>query len=73
MSSTKAWVGLLPWEVAIRGDVRAELDWLTEAHMWHGSLRFTLAGILITSEMLDDYPELAKRIRHHTKPFYVPR
>lgn len=69
--ANKAWIGLLPWEMAIRSDVRAELDWLTSAHLWHGSMRFTTMGILLTSEMLEDYPELALRIRSHTKTLFA--
>lgn len=71
--SVKAWVGLLPWRIAIQKQVREELDWLTEAHLIHGSLRFVPKGILLTSEMLQDYPHLALHIKPYIIPYFVPQ
>jgi hypothetical protein len=51
----------VPYEVAVR--VRGELDKLLGANMIHGSLRCTKNAIMISSEVVDDAPNLSQALR----------
>jgi hypothetical protein len=58
------WIVILPWDAAVLPSVRAEMDWFVGAHMLHGSLRFSREGVVLTSEMIQDYPDFRRAIQH---------
>lgn len=69
------YVVCVPYEIMKFDDIRLLMEALTPAHLWHGSLRFTASGILLTSEMMDDYQDLRRlldpfAIRLSTSQYY---
>jgi hypothetical protein len=68
----RAWVVLLPWRFARLQTVRAKLEPIIPAHLWHGSLAFRERGVILTSEMLEDYPDMNDAVKAYIAPFWVP-